>query len=475
MTFKGIGLSAADTTKKRRQTLPTANQRHARHFAPFSAPSLPPPLLPQLPRVGQTLILPAPVSQPTPLPISVQPPSDQRLEFLARHLLASGLAILPTETVYGLAASSASANGLEKLRALLSGTTPLPPPHPPQTWHAPHTWHAPSAEIVMQALEIRSPLHKRLFQVLTPGPVRFIATRPDGLAAKTAARIVAELGCLPGAIDSPQGEISVRIPDATHTRDILARVGVPIVMERVSAVTVAGQPLADARHPTAADAARAAALGIEFLDLGPTRLGVPSTTIRLLSSGGYSIITEGAMEEKTIRRKVERVMLMVCTGNTCRSPMARAIAEHALATMAEQSAASSPGLAPVPTRVISAGVAAGEGASMTPEAREALREMGIDAGPHRAKALTREMLRSADIVFAMTSQHLAALRSAEPTAARDAALLDPTGKDVEDPIGGPLEDYRVVARAMRAMIDKRLTEIIARDQAHDQSRNRSTP
>ncbi len=407
------------------------------------------------------------MSQPTPL-ISVQHPSDQRLEFLARHLLAGGLAILPTETVYGLAASAASAPGLEKLRALLSGTTPLPPPHP---LHPPHTWHAPSADIVMQALEIRSPLQKRLFQVLTPGPVRFIATRPDGAAAK----ITATLGCIPGAIDSPQGEISVRIPDATHTRDILARVGVPIVMERVSAVTVAGQPLADARHPTAADAARAAALGIELLDLGPTRLGVPSTTIRLLSSGGYSIIAEGAMDEKTIRRKVERVMLMVCTGNTCRSPMARAIAEHALATMAEQSAASSPGLAPVPTRVISAGVAAGEGAPMTPEAREALREMGIDAGPHRAKALTREMLRSADVVFAMTSQHLAALRSAEPSAARDAALLDPAGKDVEDPIGGPLEDYRVVARAMRAMIEKRLSEIIARDKAHDQSRNRSTP
>ena len=465
MTFKGIGLSAADTTKKRRQTRPTANHRHDRHFAHFRAPSLPPPVLPQLPRVGQTLILPAPVSQPTPLPISIQSPSDQRLEFLARHLLAGGLAILPTETVYGLAASAASATGLKNLRALLSGTAP---PHP---LHPPHTWHAPSADIVMQALEIRSPLQKRLFQVLTPGPVRFIATRPDGAAAK----ITATLGCLPGAIDSPQGEISVRIPDATHTRDILARVGVPIVMERVSAVTVAGQPLADARHPTVADAARAAALGIELLNLGPTRLGVPSTTIRLLSSGGYSIIAEGAMDEKTIRRKVERVMLMVCTGNTCRSPMARAIAEHALATMAEQSAASSPGLAPVPTRVISAGVAAGEGAPMTPEAREALREMGIDAGPHRAKALTREMLRSADVVFAMTSQHLAALRSAEPSAARDAALLDPAGKDVEDPIGGPLEDYRVVARAMRAMIEKRLSEIIARDKAHDQSRNRSTP
>ncbi len=384
------------------------------------------------------------MSSTTPLPSQGQ--SDQRLESLSRHLISGGLAILPTETVYGIACSAGSEAGLARLRGLLGGTGPVP-----------HTWHASSAAPALAALDIRSPLQRRLFAVLTPGPIRLIAMRPN------AAAIARDLGCVPGAIDGPSGEISVRVPDAPQTRDVIAGVGVPVVMERVNAALLDGQPLADARHPTPGDIARAQAMGIPVLDTGPARLGVPSTAIKLLDSGGYSVMSEGALDEKTIRRKIERVILMVCTGNTCRSPMARAIAEHALTTLSAQ--AQEAGMVPVPTRVISAGVAASDGSPMTPEAREALLEMGIDAGPHRSRALTRDMLRGADVVFAMTSQHLTALRSGDPAGARHATLLDPAGKDVEDPIGGPLEDYRVVARMLRGMIERRLTEILTSDRS----------
>jgi protein-tyrosine-phosphatase len=102
---------------------------------------------------------------------------------------------------------------------------------------------------------------------------------------------------------------------------------------------------------------------------------------------------------------------------------------------------------------------------MTPEARDALEEMGIDAGPHRSKGLTRAMLREADVVFAMTRGHLEAIIATDPSSAGKVKLMDPGGSDVPDPIGGPIEDYRQTARSLRTMIQKRLDEIAAQDRA----------
>src|SRR5881394_3387921 len=102
----------------------------------------------------------------------------------------------------------------------------------------------------------------------------------------------------------------------------------------------------------------AAKLGITaIVDDGPTRLGKPSTAVRLNLDGGYDVLPGGLYDERYVRKKVERVVLFVCTGNTCRSPMAAAIAQDFVARSKS----------PIPTRVMSAGVAAVAGEPMTPE------------------------------------------------------------------------------------------------------------
>src|SRR5678815_1292877 len=104
-----------------------------------------------------------------------------------------------------------------------------------------------------------------------------------------------------------------------------------------------------------------------LVDAGPTRYRRPSTTIRLLSDGGYRIIAEGALESRMVKKQLERTILFLCTGNTCRSPMAAAIARH-LATP-------SPGLT---TRFLSAGTAAADGSPATQETIAAVESLGID-------------------------------------------------------------------------------------------------
>ncbi len=133
----------------------------------------------------------------------------------------------------------------------------------------------------------------------------------------------------------------------------------------------------------------------------------------------------------TANRQLKKV-LVVCTGNSCRSPMAAGWLNQKLTGkgwMAE-----------------SAGVAAGNGAPATPEAVAAMRELGIDISGHRSRALTRELAAAADLILALTADHRREIVRRFPAAAGKVHLLDSFGpgpaQDVPDPIGLPADVYR---------------------------------
>jgi len=343
--------------------------------------------------------------------------------------LAEGRCVgFPTETDYVVAGCLRHPETVERLLA-----------------HAPYHDREPCLSLALKGADETldwaprlSPLGRRLTRRCWPGPVAAIIEddHPDSLVHQLPEH--ARAGVL-GA-----GRVRLRVPGHTMLADCLRMLAGPVALV---------EPLLDGRPPVTAEellACTGPGLSI-VLDDGRTRYAQPATTVEI-GTDDVRVVRAGIVSEETLRRLSSLMVLFVCTGNTCRSPMAEAMFRQ---MVAERFGCPADEIDDKGVVVSSAGLAAWGGGKASAGALEAMAEVGADLSGHESQPLTENLVRQSDVILTMTASHRAAILSQFPEAGGRVAMLSPDRQDVLDPIGGPLATYRRCAQQIRGYLAAR--------------------
>ncbi|MDW8224170.1 MAG: L-threonylcarbamoyladenylate synthase [Gemmatales bacterium] len=362
-------------------------------------------------------------------------PQAQRpiIETAVRTLEQGGLVIFPTETVYGVAAHALDHQAVERLIHCKGRPEDKPLALALARPSASRDW-VPEMSL----------LARRLMRRCWPGPVTIVFR--DGWQTGLITR-------LPETVRryiAPGPTLGIRIPDHEAIRQVLSRLPGPLVL---TSANRSGEPAT----VTGSDAHEALGQTVDLvIDDGPCRFREASTVVEV-DGQQLRILRPGAVSAEMLQRLTCCIVLFVCSGNTCRSPLAAAFCRKSLA---DKLGCSADQLAQHGFLILSAGTSALPGHRATPEAVAAASRLGADLSDHLSQPLTQSLLAQADFIYTMTHHHLDTVCQRLGDSDAKVAILDPNGHDIHDPLGGDASDYdncaQQIAQAVAARIESDL-------------------
>ena len=345
---------------------------------------------------------------------------------------SGGLVAFPTETVYGIGCRVKS-DSLAKLDDVKGRSA--------DKYYTLHIGRKSDVEKYVPTVGLKA---KKLIRNAWPGPLTVVFELDQKDLDKLRNSLEGEV------FESlyKNNSIGIRYPDNLIASMLLQQTSNPIV---APSANITGHPPAVQAEQVLEQLSGRIDL---LLDAGPCKYKKSSTVVKI-GRNGLKVLRSGFYSQAELEALSEVKFLFVCTGNTCRSPMAEGIFRKYLA---EKLQCNIDELGKMGYKVNSAGIIGSVGYPASPEAVVACTAMGVDIKAHRSKALSKELIEESDIVFAMERIHRDRVIALDSKASEKCWLLaGNTG--VPDPIGHPQEFYNNCAELIERFVQKRIGEL----------------
>ncbi len=351
----------------------------------------------------------------------------------AAALIDSGeLVAFPTETVYGIA-SRVEISSLARLDNLKDRD---PEKH--------YTLHIVKKNDIIKYVPFLGIKAKKLVENAWPGPLTIVFELDQDDLKKQQKNL--EKGVFESLYKD--NSIGIRCPDNAIASMLLQETINPVVAP--SANITGHNPAAGPEEVLAQFSGQIHML----LDGGPCKYKQNSTVVKI-SKQGLEIIRPGVYSRAELEAMSEVKFLFVCTGNTCRSPMAVGILRKYLAKKLNCNIDQ---LGKMGYKVSSAGVFEMAGSRASAKAIATCLAMGIDIESHKSQALSQKLIEESDFIYVMGRSHYERVVNISPNSANKCVLLA-ENEEIPDPIGQSQVFYNNCAELIEKAIKKRIGEI----------------